>query len=313
MGKTASIVITNWNGKDLLDACLPSVLKAVDTDGESHEIIVVDDGSNDGSPEYVKAKYSSVRLVKMHRNKGYGNSVNVGVRVARNEIIVLLNNDVVVEKNFLRPLLSHFPNSNLFAVGSKILAGGARPLSGGLNIGSFKLGRISISTIKETGHTGRSLPNLFVGMGAYERRKFLELEGYDPIFRPFYYEDVDLCYRAWKRGWKVLYEPASVIYHEHGSTINRANSELYVRLIAKKNYLLLHWKNITDLRIIFSHFLLIPPRLLKALLTRDSELILSHWYALLQVGEVLQKRYREKKHHKLRDEEIMRLLTSLLG
>ncbi len=312
MGKTASIVITNFNGKDLLDTCLPSVLEAADTDGEKHEIIVVDDGSNDGSPEHVKAEYSSVRLVKMHRNQGYGKSVNAGVRAARNEIIILLNNDVVVEKNFLRPLLSHFPNPSLFAVGPTILASGARPLLGGLNLGSFKLGRISIRTIRETAHTGHSLPNLFVGMGAYERSKFLELEGYDPIFRPFYYEDVDLCYRAWKRGWKVFYEPASVIYHEHGSTINRAYSELYVRLIAKKNYLLFHWKNITDLRIILSHFLLIPPRLLKALLARDFEPILSHWCALKQLREVLQKRYREKKHHKLRDEEIMRLLTSLL-
>ncbi len=309
MGKTASIVITNWNGKDLLDTCLPSVLKAVDTDGESHETIVIDDGSDDGSPEHVKAKYPSVRLVKMPRNQGYGKSVNVGVRAARNEIIVLLNNDVVVERNFLRPLLSHFPNSNLFAVGPKILGGYARPLLGGLSRGYFKLGQLSIITIRDSEHTGRLFFNLFVGMGAYDRRKFLELGGYDSIFRPFYYEDVDLCYRAWKRGWKVLYEPASIVYHKDGSTIRRMNSEAYIGLMAKKNYLLLHWKNVTDPQIILCHFLLTPPRLLKAFLAGDLRLILSYWYALKQLREVFQKRYNQKKHYELKDKEIMQLLT----
>ena len=70
-----------------------------------------------------------------------------------------------------------------------------------------------------------SVPSIRVftggGSSAFDRRKFLELGGFDHLYRPFYYEDTDLGFMAWKRGWKVLYEPGSIVFHEHRGTIGK--------------------------------------------------------------------------------------------
>ena len=92
------------------------------------------------------------------------------------------------------------------------------------------------------------------GSCAFDRRKFLELGGFDELLKPFYLEDTDLGYLAWKRGWKVLYQPASVVYHEHRGTIGKRFSEAYIQSVLKKNFLLFTWKNIHDWRWFGSHF-----------------------------------------------------------
>ena len=92
------------------------------------------------------------------------------------------------------------------------------------------------------------------GSCAFDRRKFLELGGFDPLLAPFYLEDTDLGYMAWKRGWKVLYQPRSVVYHEHRGTIGKRFREDQIQAVLKKNYLLFCWKNIHEWRRLVSHF-----------------------------------------------------------
>ena len=84
------------------------------------------------------------------------------------------------------------------------------------------------------------------GSCAFDRRKFLELGGFDELLRPFYLEDTDLGYLAWKRGWKVLYQPRSVVYHEHRGTIGKRFSDAQIDLVLKKNFILFCWKNIHE-------------------------------------------------------------------
>ena len=84
--------------------------------------------------------------------------------------------------------------------------------------------------------------------------KFLELGGFDPLYEPFYLEDTDLGYMAWKRGWKVLYQPRSVVYHEHRGTIGKRFREEQIQAVLKKNHLLFCWKNIHEWRRLGSHF-----------------------------------------------------------
>ena len=76
------------------------------------------------------------------------------------------------------------------------------------------------------------------GSCAFDRRKFLELGGFDELLAPFYMEDTDLGYAAWKRGWQVLYQPRSIVYHEHRGTIGRHFSEARIQAVLKKNHLL---------------------------------------------------------------------------
>src|ERR1700689_2297219 len=86
-------------------------------------------------------------------------------------------------------------------------------------------------------------------------RKFLELGGFDPVLAPFYLEDTDLGFLAWKRGWKVMYQPASVVHHEHRGTIGKRFSGDYIEAILRKNYLLFCWKNIHGWGRLGPHFL----------------------------------------------------------
>jgi glycosyltransferase involved in cell wall biosynthesis len=92
------------------------------------------------------------------------------------------------------------------------------------------------------------------GSCAFDRTKFFELGGFDHLYKPFYLEDTDLGYLAWKRGWKVLYQPASIVYHEHRGTIGKRFSDAYIQGVLKKNFLLFTWKNIHDWKLLISHF-----------------------------------------------------------
>jgi glycosyltransferase involved in cell wall biosynthesis len=92
------------------------------------------------------------------------------------------------------------------------------------------------------------------GSCAFDRRKFLELGGFDGLLAPFYLEDTDIGFLAWKRGWTVLYQPASVVYHEHRGTIGHHFSDGYIQSVLKKNFLLFTWKNIHEWPRLWSHF-----------------------------------------------------------
>jgi O-antigen biosynthesis protein len=80
------------------------------------------------------------------------------------------------------------------------------------------------------------------------------LGGFDELLAPFYLEDTDLGYMAWKRGWKVLYQPASIVFHEHRGTIGKKFTSEYIQSVLKKNFLLFLWKNIHEWRKLGSHF-----------------------------------------------------------
>src|ERR1700722_3509963 len=103
----ASVVIPNWNGRDLLEQYLPSVIAALAGNPEN-EIIVVDNGSTDGSAAFVRTAFPDVKLLALDRNLGFGGGSNAGFRAAKNDIVVLLNSDMQVSPNFLAPLVRGF-------------------------------------------------------------------------------------------------------------------------------------------------------------------------------------------------------------
>ncbi len=255
-GRGASIVIPNWNGRDLLEKYLPTVVAAAGVDA-AHEVIVVDNGSADGSAEFVRERFPAVRLIALEKNLGFGGGSNTGVKAARNEIVVLLNSDMRVEPDFLAPLVEGFADERVFAVSCQIFFSdpAKRREETGLTEGWWENGGLRV-----THHIDEELkepyPCFYGGGGscAFHRDKFLEIGGFDELLRPFYLEDTDLGYMAWKRGWKVLYEPRSVVYHEHRGTIGKKFREDEIRAVLKKNYLLFAWKNIHEWRKLAEHF-----------------------------------------------------------
>lgn len=308
--RKASIIITNWNGKYLLQDCLPSVIKAVEFDKGEHEIIVVDDGSIDGSVEFVKSQFPVVKIIPLKKNRGFAQANNIAVSQSKNDFLIFLNNDMIVEQEFIKPLLDHFEDEGLFAVSSRIImstiqVGSNRINETGLTKGRFECGFVEVW--QEESDTLSSRPILYASGGSFAcpKKKFLELRGFATIYKPFYYEDTDLSYCAWKRGWKILYEPESVVYHKYRGTINPQNfSSHYIKLITKKNYILFVWKNISDKKFLFQHFVFLVCKIISAPFKRDLLFIPAFLWALRQLPQVLVNRFFTLRDTRLSDKEI---------
>jgi GT2 family glycosyltransferase len=254
---SASIVIPNWNGRDLLEKYLGSVVEAA-AGHPDNEVIVVDNGSADGSADFVRSAFPSVRVIALPDNRGFGGGSNEGFREARNDIVVLLNSDMRVAPGFLAPLLEGFRDPDVFAVSCQIFFSDPARVreETGLTQGWWQDGGLKVRHRIDS-EIDDLFPCFYGGGGscAFDRRKFLELGGFDSLLAPFYLEDTDLGYQAWKRGWKVLYQPRSIVHHEHRGTIGKNFSEARIQAVLKTNYLLFTWKNIHEAPRLLSHFL----------------------------------------------------------
>lgn len=252
----ASVVIPNWNGRDLLEKYLPSVCAAM-SGNPGNEVIVVDNGSGDGSVAFLEANFPQVKVLALPRNLGFGGGSNAGFRAASNDIVVLLNSDMRVDRDFLAPLLEGFADEKVFAVSCQIFFSDPKKHreETGLTQAWWAGGHLRVRHRNDEAITGL-YPCFYGGGGscAFDRRKFLELGGFDHVLRPFYLEDTDLGMMAWKRGWKVLYQPRSIVYHEHRGTIGKKFSPEYIQRVLKKNFALFVWKNIHEWSRLRSHF-----------------------------------------------------------
>jgi O-antigen biosynthesis protein len=307
---SASILILNWNGKDLLEECLPSVVDAVKADGGDHEIIVIDNGSTDDSAAFLEAHYPQVKIVRLDRNYSFIGGYNRGIQAAKNDIVVLLNNDMLVDPGFLRPLLDGFTDDRVFAVSSQIFfsdptrrreeTGKTRVhWSWGLPVYSHELPDEQDDRL---GYT----PAFWLGGGsaAVDRKKLLEIGGFDPLLSPLYMEDVDLSYQAWKRGWVVLFCPASKVIHKHRSTSGRLD-RVYLERLIKRNRLLFIWKNITDPRMALEHLLTLPLLALRRSWGAGfRETVIVFGMALVKLPAVIRSRSANRRFARVSDTDI---------
>jgi GT2 family glycosyltransferase len=238
-----SIIIPNWNGQKLLEKNLPKVIAAV---SKNCEIIVVDDASSDGSVEFLKKKFSQVGVLQHGENLGFGAACNTGVNSARGQYLVLLNSDVVPQKGFLEPCLAHFEDPQVFAVTFNEGKYGPGKLV-------WEKGFLEIEATSIPAKTSLTAwPN--GGSSVFKKEIWLVLGGFDKLFLPFYFEDIDLGMRAGKAGFQCLWEPKAKVVHQHEATINKENFKTgYISSIKQRNHLLLTWKNIDSLPLIFLH------------------------------------------------------------
>jgi len=256
---TVSIVIPNWNGRELMPKHLPSVLKAKENKKNNiKEIVVVDDYSSDDSLSYLKnlEKEKKIKLVVHKKNLGFSKAVNDGVKTAVGDLVCLLNTDVSVSNNFLENSIVHFEDEKVFAVSFHEKKYGPAKIF-------FKNGFFEHSNygeLKETHISGWASG----GSAVFRKKIWNELGGMDnKILSPFYWEDVDLSYRAFKLGYKVLWEPKSNVDHQHESVINISNfKKKYMNNIKERNQLLFIWKNITDNKLLFEHVVFLIKKIL---------------------------------------------------
>jgi GT2 family glycosyltransferase len=311
-----SIVIPSWNGKALLQRFLTSVIKACKSyDGES-EIIIIDDGSTDGTEGFICKNYPQVMLIRLPSNQGFSHACNLGMKEARGDIVVLLNNDMLVDKDFLMFLPEPFKNEKVFGVrpGLKWLDDKTDFDFNSFFIGlKWKWGLIELPMLKV--QKRKSYPYISCisgGAGAFDRKKWLEIGGFDESFSPFYYEDADISYRAWKRGWIILYEPRSHVYHLPSSTIRRLFSPNCIEEISERNRYFLVWKNIWNPLFILHHLFFIPLRILISFLPAQSYKLKGFLLALKRLNRIIEARNREKECSVRTDREIFDLFSSLM-
>jgi GT2 family glycosyltransferase len=304
-------VIPSWNAKDLLQLYLPSVVEALRSN-PGNEVLVVDNASTDGTAAWLRENFPSVKVIEMPKNLGFGGGSNAGFRAARNDIVVLLNNDMRVEPGFLAPLLAAFTDEHVFSVSCQIFFAdpGKRREETGLSEGSWKDGSLRVRHRIDDG-IATTYPCFYGGGGstAYDKAKFLELGGFDPLYEPFYLEDTDLGFLAWKRGWKVLYEPRSVVYHEHRGTIGRRFTPAQIRDVLAKNFLLWTWKNIHEWPRLLSHFFFALAGALLSSIIGDSperSSLAGIWRAFRQLPGAVRSRWNARRLAAIDDTEAFR-------
>jgi len=289
---TVSIVIPNYNGRDILAKNLPLVLKAQEN-SQNHiiEVIIVDDASFDESVAFIKKEFPGVKLIKHTKNRGFSTAVNTGVRMAKGKLVALLNTDVIPSVNFLEKVLSHFDDNSVFAVGLHEKGySWARAY--------FKDGFLGHELGAETKDSHISFW-ASGGSAVFRREQWMALGGMDEkLLSPFYWEDIDLSYRAQKRGLKVIWEPEAWVEHKHESTISKL-SPGYVKRVRERNELLFTWKNFTSKNLTRKHITGLLLRILK-----HPGYIRIVIFALLRYGIMAKARKKEEKEAKICDEAI---------
>lgn len=250
-----SVVIPGAGQWELTQRCLVSLVPALDEAAVEAEVVYVDDASGDGTVAELLSRHPTLQVERLTRRTGFCGAANRGVEVARAPIVVLLNNDVEVSPGFLGPLLRPFEDPGVFAVtADSVVAGGHESVSRGVFRGGLfyvdqpalrDLGSLPTTTVTNLHMSG--------GFSAVDRDKFRALGGFPRAYQPFYWEDVELSWRAWRRGWSVLFEPRSLVRHQGHATIGALHQPSFRRYVYERNRLMFIWRNIRDERMFDEH------------------------------------------------------------
>lgn len=233
-----SAVVPTCRGRVRLERNLGSVAASLEAAGEAWEIVVVDDGGATGDIP------PPARVVSLPENRGYGPAVNAGAAAARGEYLLILNDDVRLEPGTVTALRARFPDRTLFAAVPTIRSPLAACGDEGGKTARIEAGLLEIREVT----ADHAHPTLYpVGCCFLcPREAFLELEGYDDAFAPFFWEDVDLGYRAWARGWRTLHVPEAACDHEGSATLKERRTLEERERISFRNRVLFHLRNLRD-------------------------------------------------------------------
>jgi GT2 family glycosyltransferase len=308
MNKTI-IVILNWNGLEFLKMFLGSVIKH-STNSET-SVCVADNGSTDGSPEWVEANFQEIRLIRLDKNWGFAGGYNLAINQLNAKYFVLLNSDIEVTEGWLQPLVSYMDrNPDVASCQPKILSYHRKDYfehagAAGCFIDKFGYpfcrGRIFDKIEKDTGQYD-SPTDIFWSTGAcmiVQSDVWKKCGGFDDMFFA-HMEEIDLCWRFNKAGYRVSFVPDSVVYHIGGGTLNyNSPFKTYLNF---RNSLFLLYKNLPDNKlhtILFLRLLLDGLAAIRFLFKLDFRSIKSVWNAHIdfykKVSELRLKRKNVKR------------------
>ncbi len=217
---SVAILILNWNGRSLLQTCLPPLFHQTYV---NYEVLVVDNGSTDDSVPFVHENFPQVRLILNEENLGFSRGTNAGLHQISTDVVVLLNNDVLVQPNWLEELIRPFhQDPQIGIVGCKLLYPDGTIQHLGAEL-TYPLAHSHHFHYQETDSgqiTDLQAVPYVTGAALAVRREVLDTIGLlDESFHPFYYEEVDFCRRAKDAGFRVVVTPKAMAIHDESATM----------------------------------------------------------------------------------------------
>jgi GT2 family glycosyltransferase len=265
------------------------------------EVIVMNDYPGENITGQVKKIYSEVTVVNNRKNLGFAGNVNAGVLKSTRNYVLLMNSDVLLKDNSFLTSLEYFKtDSKLFAVGfSQVEKDGKKV---GANKGFFKNGLINHQAAPQPKKDASINFWAEGGSSIFKKKIFVELGLLDELYNPFYWEDIDLSYRAWRSGYKILFAPNIEVEHRHESTIGKYFDKSKILKTAFRNQLIFLWKNLTDGDLFIKHLLSLPRFIF----------VPGFFDALIRLPKILKSRKKTIKLFVKSDKEILNKFEKFL-
>ncbi len=266
------IAIPSYNGCDELENCLASIEKHLGNHPDLDDVLVVDDGSMDGTREKLPERFPFVRWVWQEKNQGFAYTATRAVTECRAPIVLLLNNDIEIISDILSPLGDYFTDSNTFAVTFRSFQNDGKTFREGAKQLIWKQGFPVVRHAErhQPAPVQGKIPSAYAvgGHTAFRSDMFSDLGGFDKLFEPFYWEDVDLGVRATNRGWRIYFEPKCRVIHHTGGAIQTNFTATKIAATKACNRLLFAWRHARGITRCL-HFLFLFFRLLTSWLVMD--------------------------------------------
>jgi len=308
------VVIPNFNGKHHLETCLPSLINQT---FKNFKIIVVDNASNDDSLSYIEKFHPDVFVIKLDANFGFAKAVNIGIIHALKDNatthIVLANNDIEFDENFLYEMLQGFENENIGSVSAKMINFYKRDIID--DAGNF-VSKKSFPIVRGHGEkdkgqydTKEYIFGACAGAAIYKKEVFINTGLFDEDFFA-YLEDVDFSFRMQLKGYKCLYNYKAICYHKRGGTFSQQQS--FQTYLMERNMFVLRVKNFPVsvlLKYFFYYILHFSYRIIKYFIVYSPKI--SYYGAkgffngLLMIPKLLGKRFEIQRSRNVNNSYIL--------
>jgi GT2 family glycosyltransferase len=269
------LVVLNYNGRHLLEECLPSITHAAQMSRHACRVVVIDNGSSDDSVAFLTSEYPQIHQFRSP-NRGLCSYNDVLARLA-SPVVVLLNNDIKLAAASIDPLVEPLlVEGKCFLTAPLCWLFDGQTYEGLQTAIRWRWGLIQAISDYPGYERVMRTPCLTASAGAVmavDRERFLELGGFDPLYLPGRLEDLDFAYRGYMAGYHARYVPAAVAYHKGEATFRQELGAERSTALALRNTLLFHWKNLRHPWHVLRHATTLPARLaadcLRAPFVRD--------------------------------------------
>lgn len=288
-----SIIFPNYNGGDEPLKCLRSIHK-LNYPKDKLEIIVVDNGSKDGSDLKIRQKFAGVKLIKNHQNLGFARAINQGVKIAKGHLIFITNDDIIFEKNSLKNSVDYLlDHPDVGIVGGKIYF---KNLPEKISSCGYIMNKWTGHILPAPNPKIEKEPDWVQGCAILISKKLLnKIDNLDPNYF-FYFDDFDLCYRVRDAGFKVVYFPQAVFWHDEGKTSNKYKHIKYLYWYRGKIYFLIkHLPILNIASILLLQTLVVAPY--RALVSHDKTFVPLLKALLFNIQNIKQPIIARKKLH----------------